>query len=277
MNSFKNWVIGTSLLCAVILGLGAFLVVKPQLDEASDLRDQTATLVASNDDLAGEVQVLKQQFAHIDEYRAALAEASVRIPQQADISAILREIDATAAATGVTVIVASPGQAQAWAPPEAPADAGADADAEADADADEGNAGAATAQDEVAAAATAGEDPVAAALAAALADQVMTLDGFFSVPISVDVVGSYPNVRAFMDTLQRGTERYYAVGDLTLTRLEPADPAGGRPPAVEGDVEVAMAVSAFVLTPQGQTAAEQPTTEDPATPLPSGDRNPFTG
>lgn len=280
MNSFKNWVIGTSLLCAVVLGLGAFLLVKPQLDEAGELDAQTEALVASNDDLADEVADLKEQFSHIEEYRAALASAQTRVPQRADISAMLREIDSIATASGVTLVSSSPGAAQEWiAPePETPAtdDAAADGSSEGDAAAsDEVTAEEQAAADEVAAAAEASGDPLADALASAFVQDVLDLDGFYSVPISVDVVGPYENVRTFIDTLQRGTQRYFFAGDLTLTRLEPADAVDGRPAVAEGDVEVAIAVSAFVLT--SESAADAVVPEDPTVPLPSGDRNPFTG
>jgi len=279
MNSFKNWVIGTSLLCAVVLGLGAFLLVKPQLDQAGELDAQTAALVTSNDDLADQVADLKEQFSHIDEYRAALASAQTRVPQRADISAMLREIDSIATASGVTLVSSSPGAAQEWIAPEpetATDDAAADGSTDGDAAAsDEASAEEQAAADEVAAAAEASGDPLADALAIAFAQDVMDLDGFYALPISVDVVGPYENVRTFIDTLQRGTQRYFFAGDLTLTRLEPADAVDGRPAVAEGDVEVAVAVSAFVLTSASGADAAVP--EDPSVPLPSGDRNPFTG
>lgn len=280
MNSFKNWVIGTSLLCAVVLGLGAFLLVKPQLDQAGELDAQTEALVVSNDDLADEVAELKEQFSHIDEYRAALASAQTRVPQRADISAMLREVDAIATASGVTLVSSSPGAAQEWIAPEtetpAADDAATDGTTEGDATpADEKTPEEQAAADEVAAAAAASGDPLADALASAFIQDVMDLDGFYSLPISVDVVGPYENVRTFIDNLQRGTQRYFFAGDLTLTRLEPADAVDGRPAVVEGDVEVAIAVSAFVLSSGSGASATVP--EDPTAPLPSGDRNPFTG
>jgi Tfp pilus assembly protein PilO len=274
MNSFKNWVIGTSLLCAVVLGLGAFLLVKPQLDQANELDAQTEALAVSNDDLAEEVADLKEQFSHIDEYRASLASAQTRVPQRADISAMLREINAVATASGVTLITSSPGAAQAWVAPEADEQATGEAEDADGAAADEASEEDEAAAEEVAAAAEASGDPLADALATAFAQEVMDLDGFYAVPITVDVVGPYANVRTFIDALQRTTQRYFYAGDLTLTRLDPADASDGRPAVSEGDVEVAIAVSAFVLTPSGGTVAVP---DDPTTPLPAGERNPFTG
>ncbi|WP_168216827.1 hypothetical protein [Cellulomonas sp. Y8] len=151
MNSFKNWVIGTSLLCAVVLGLGAFLLVKPQLDEAGELDAQTEALVASNDDLAGEVADLKEQFSHIDEYRTALASAQTRVPQRADISAMLREIDAIATASGVTLVSSSPGAAQEWIAPEPETPAADDAAADGESEGDAPSPDEATAEEQAAA------------------------------------------------------------------------------------------------------------------------------
>jgi Tfp pilus assembly protein PilO len=277
MNTMKSWVVGTSLICVVVLALGAFLLVKPQLDEASEIRSQTEVLAGSNDVLAQEVGVLKEQFSHIDEYRTAIAEARVKLPEQADISEILREIEATAAGTGVTLVTSSPGPSELWVAPEAPADAAAEGETDAEAEAaDPEAAESAAVGAAVESAEETGGGPVVDALAGALAQGVMGLEGFYQVPIAVDVVGSYDSVRAFISALQQDTRRFFLAGDMTLTRLEPADATGGRPAVVAGDVEVAMAVGAYVLLPGAGLEAEE-VPEDPTAALPSGDRNPFLG
>lgn len=281
-QSLRSWTIGTSAVCVVVLGLGGFLLVKPQLDEASGVREQTATLTASNDDLADEVAALREEFADIDTYRAQLQAARVRIPEAADLSAMLRQIDAVAAASGVTLVTSSPAAAQEWVPPtpaaEEPTDGAtqdgaegaeptpspsaspADADADADANAAGGSAG----------------DALLQQLVAELTD----VQGLYAIPVTVDVVGPYDAVRTFLSALQRNDGRYFFAGDFTLTRLDGSDASGGRPAVGPGDVELAMTASAFVLTPS--EGASQVAPADPGAvpaPLPTAPdgKNPFAG
>lgn len=80
--------------------------------------------------------------------------------------------------------------------------------------------------------------------------------GLHTIPATVDVVGTHPAVLQVMTDLQTGTERYYLLGDLTLTRQETADASGRPPVTTAGDVELAVQVSAFVLTGEGGRAAD---------------------
>lgn len=272
-QSLKTWVVGTSLVCVTVLGLGGFLLVKPQFDEASQVRDETAELATSNDELADEVAVLRADFAKIDEFRAALAQRRTKVPENADLSAMLRQIDAVAAAAGVTLITSSPGKAQAWEPPvEKEEEPAAEGDSE-DAATPAPTATTAPTDDAEGAAEALTSDEVLKKVAAELAD----VEGLYAIPVTIDVVGPYDNVRSLISLLQTGDGRYFFAGNFTITHLEPGEASGGRPAINPGDVELALAASVFVLTATEGASAVAETPDQPAAPLPPAPagKNPF--
>jgi|GEM_PF-6664314 len=255
--SMKTWVVGTAGLCAVVLGLGGFVLIKPQFDERAQLQQETSDLAASNDVLGTEVAKLKSDFDQIDVFRQALADSRVKIPDHADLASLLREIDATATATGVTLITSSPQDAQAYAAPEADTPTPEATET-------------ASAEPAPTPSASTPEGQALAEAAASLTD----VDGLYAIPIAIDVVGEFTQIQDFLSQLQTGTARFFLAGTFTMTRLEGGD-AGKLPATTPGQVEMAMEAAAFVLTPASGTVPEGDD-QSAGAPVPSAPgRNPF--
>ncbi len=102
--------------------------------------------------------------------------------------------------------------------------------------------------------------------------------GFAQVPITVEVVGTYANVTAFLNDVQAGTQRLLLVTGLDAKKTDAAEASGGRPATADGDLDLLISGSLYVL--QDQAAAATPEVTDPATPpaplpVPPGDKNPL--
>lgn len=261
--SMKTWIAGTAGLCVVVLGLGGFVLVKPQLDEASRLEDETSQLALSNDALEAEVGVLREQFASIDDFRAELAADRLKVPDDADLAALLREIDAQATAHGVALITSSPQEAATYQLEEDEPTTEPTAEATAESDAPD------PAPSPSPSSATP-EGSVADAVTAVL----QSVDGMYVIPVTVDVVGDWANIQSFIEGLQKDTQRYFLLGTFTMTRLETAE-AGKLPATTAGQIEAAMEVGAFVLTPADDVVSQGEDVDGAGTlPADSG-QNPF--
>ncbi|MEV7971871.1 hypothetical protein [Cellulomonas sp. NPDC089187] len=239
--SMRTWIAGTAGLCVVVLALGGFVLVKPQLDQRTTLREETADLAAANDLLAQEVEQLKADYADIETYRAALAAGQVKIPQQADLAAMLREISSTAEATGVALITASPQTAEATTTEEdgepAPAESGESDDSAEPTAEPSPSAGSADAQQ-------AAQEDATEQITAALSE----VEGLYAIPVTIDVAGNFAAIQSFLATLQTGTQRYFFAGPFTMSRIETA--GGKLPDTVQpGDVELAVQAFVYTLTP----------------------------
>lgn len=264
--SMKTWVAGTAGLCVVVLGLGGFVLVKPQLDEAGRLDDETAQLEVSNNALGAEVDLLRDQFASIDQYRAELAQDRVKIPETADLPGLLREIDQQATTHGVTLVTSSPQEATSY---EMAEEDESTADPTAEATTNAGDSGA-----EPAPTPSASEAPSSGSSAAgALTAMLQSVDGMYAIPVTIDVVGDYRNVQDFIAGLQKDTQRYFLLGSFTMNRLETAG-VGKLPATTAGQIEAVMEVAAFVLLPEGGATEDGQVEGGGALPTDPG-RNPF--
>jgi Tfp pilus assembly protein PilO len=259
--SMKTWIAGTAGLCVIVLGLGGLVLVKPQLDEAGRLHEETAQLEMSNDALSAEVEILRTQFASIDQYRAELAKDRVKIPEDSDLPAMLREIDEQATKHGVTLVTSSPQEALSYTTSE---EDESTAEPTAEATSDSG---------EPAPSPSASTATSTGSTADALASVLASVEGMFAIPVTIDVVGDYANVQQFIAGLQKDTQRYFLLGSFTMTRLETAD-ANKLPATTAGQIEAVMEAAAFVLLPDGDTTIGDQ--DDPGSALPvDPGRNPF--
>ncbi len=269
-GSMRTWVWGTALICVAVLGLGWLLVVSPQLSRAEEAQSQAEQQAGQNEALAGEVVSLQQQFTHLAEYQGALDAGRLRIPTQPELSDLLRQLDAAAVASSVTIISVSPGVPHPVTPvaAETPAATAGPAAVGATADGATTDGGAATAS-----------PPATPAPAGAASPEVPTataqLAGFSAIPLSIDVVGTFTATRAFVAALQTGMSRYVLADDLTLTAQEATAADGGRPASQAGDVETVITGFAYVLSAPATGPADTAAAESPPLPQPPADRNLF--
>ena len=250
-----GWVLGTVALVLAIFAGTWFLVAGPRFSNASETAAAAQDARDKNDLMAVQVAKLADQFTHLDEYKTELASLRTQIPTQAELSAYVRELDALAAANGVTLMSLSPSVPIAVTPeitaPVATADATTTATGEPTADAT----------------ATTAPGGVPTADAAAPAAPA-ALEAFGYIPLSIVVQGPYVNVTTFLTALQTGTPRIFVPTGLDGARLD-AD-SGANPPTAADDLSLTIAGNLYVLL-DTTTPAVTPS----AAPLPSSDRNPF--
>jgi Tfp pilus assembly protein PilO len=254
-NKAAPWVAGAVVLIFVILAMGWFLAISPTMAAADASRAQTAVERDHNALLTQQIATLKEQFTHLDEYKAQLAELQVQLPPQADLSALNTELQALVASAGLTTTTFGVTTAQAFVPVATAAAPVADAAATT-------AAGTTTA---VAGTAATGAAPV---------DPVASFAGFYAVPVSITVVGTYDATLAFLDSLQTTTSRLYLVGSVTATSQRDGGAGSGKPATSSGDLETTIAGFAYVLQ-DGSAAVEAPAATPSPLPVPSNQKNPF--
>lgn len=252
------WVIGTVLLEVVILVAAWLLLVAPKLGEVADTRAAHEDALVQQELLRQRLATLREQYEHIDEYRAELASLRTQVPADAALAAYVDELQALATGAGVTIVTLAPGEpvtfgaGQPTAPAPAPAegeDGSTDADATADGDAT--------------------DEAAPAPQPAAPTGPVLV-----SVPVTMNVVGTYDAAATFLASVQEGAQRLFLVTSTSFVRLDEADATGGRPAVADGDVELTVTGQMYVL-PQDAAAVPVPEETTEPEPLPSSSRNPF--
>lgn len=248
------WITGTVLGAIVILVAAWFLGISPQLTAASEAKEQARAQQDANAVLEAKIATLAEQFTHIEEYRAELAASRVQIPTGLDLAAYQRELNLIASAHSVVITNLTFAGSQAVVPPAAEAAAAAEDGAATDTEQPAEGDAAATPEP---------AEPAGVA-------------GFYQVPVTMEVLGTYPNVAAFLEGVQSGTQRLMLVSGLTGTGQQQAEAGGGRPATAPGDLSLVVTGSLFVL--QDQTAVPpvvDPAAPKPALPVPPADKNPL--
>lgn len=251
------WITGTVVVAMAIMLAAWFLGVSPQLTTAAENKEQTESQTDANRQLESKITVLSQQFAKLDEYKASLAASRVQIPTDPQLAAYQRELNQIASAHQVVVVnlnvsASSEVKLQLAAPEPSPA-------------ADD----ATTSGDGTSAETTV--DPAEAAVAS------LDVPGFFQVPVSVEVLGTYQNVLAFLQDAQAGTTRLLMVTGITGTSQSEGEASAGRPATAAGDLNMIVTGALFVLTDPAAASLPvvDPAAPKPALPVPPGDKNPF--
>ena len=249
-NKAGGWIAGTAFISILVLVAAWFLLVSPTLATAAETRASADSQLEQNGVQKIKLAKLKEQFENIDALRAELAALQVQVPSTADVSTYKRQVDAAAVARSVTIVSFQAAPAVGIAPPvvEAPAPTTETEPAE----------GAAT---DTAVVAPAPPAPQA-----------------FVVPVVLDVIGSYENVLAFLNDLQTATPRLLLVEQIAGSAQTPTEAGGGKPQINEGDLEVVVNGSLYVLPPTPTAAPVPDPAAEPAPPAPlppSNGRNPL--
>ncbi|WP_448060701.1 hypothetical protein [Cellulomonas hominis] len=250
------WVLGAVFATVIVLVGAWFLAVSPTLEAAATAQTQADDGRSRNDLLEIQVAALKEQFTHLDEYKAELATLQVQIPPNAQLAELVRTLQDTAITTGVTLTALSPTTAQEFIAPQAAAPAPAatdDATTTGDGTTDDGTT----------------DDTTAAAPAAPA-----TTSGFYAIPLSLTSIGTYDQTVAFLSALQTSMSRLVLITAVNAISQEDEGASAGRPATSKGDLETTVTGYAYVLL--DPSAADTEPTDGPTTlPVPSGQRNPF--
>lgn len=262
-SSSTTWIIGT-VLVALLLSAGAwFLLISPTLSTAAETAAQADQVEAANDQTVIRIARLKEQFAEIDTYKAQLAAMQAQIPQDAALSAYLRQLDEVATAHQVTLISIAPSSPATFAPAAAAVAT------------DEVMSGAGTTSEASDDSASTSETATSTAVTSAAAASAAPA-GMADVAVTLTAVGSYDNVLAFLDSIQQTDRRLFLATTVTGTALDDEQATGGRPETHVGDLEVTVSGYVFLLPTTTTTVpAADAGTETPALPGASPGKNPL--
>ena len=243
MDKLKQWVVLAVLASVVIMAAGWFLAVSPKRTEAADLRAQAAEQVAANSTLETQLQVLQAQAKELPKEQAKLAAVAAKIPDNPALPGLVRALLEASEASGVELVSISPGAPELVVPVEA-----------------EVVAPPTPAQGQT----TPPADPAAAAPADATAPP-SPAGQLANVPVSINVVGDYFEVQAFvaaLETLPRALR-------LTTLDLTPgASPTAGEGAAAgtEDGSSLTTTISGFVYMAADRQPATAATVPGDAAP-----------
>jgi type IV pilus assembly protein PilO len=107
------WSGGAAVVAVLLVIAGWFLLISPQRSAAADLRDQTASQQAMNDQTRVKTKQLQAQFASLPERQAQLAEIKQQMPDNPALPSLIRDLSSYADSAGVTLVSVAPGTPQA--------------------------------------------------------------------------------------------------------------------------------------------------------------------
>lgn len=244
------WIAG-AVVVSLLLGVAAwFLAISPTMTAAAETRAEAEAQVAQNDLTRNRLNHLKTQFEQIDTLRAELEGLRKQIPTDADLAEYRRQVAATAATHGVTVVALQTSTAAPLvqpAPAVAPSDAGVEGEVQEQA-----------------------QQPTDAASAAPTV-------GLHALPVSIELLGTYPAVLAFLQDLQQTQPRMIAIASLSASSTGTAEAGAGKPATAPGDLALVVTGYLFALPEPADPAAtpDGPTAEPEPLPVPDPAANPM--
>lgn len=243
-----GWIAGTVVLALLVMLGGWALLISPRLSSAADLQSETENQNARADQLRIQLAGLKDDFKHLDEFKADLAALQAQIPADYDLAGVTRQINDAALQSGVFIESIKPGMPTEASPvpaatPAAPAPAAGGGDAA-------GGAGSGTGGE-------AGSGTTTATTPG--------IGGLYAAQIEISVLGGALPTMSFLTRLQTGEARLLLVSSMTLTGQEPTAAAGGKPAILEGDAETVIKAYVYVLRDPGTQAPTDPAATGDAT------------
>lgn len=224
MDKLKQWVGFTVLGVLVVLAAGWFLLVSPKRSEAADLNAQAASKASANQQLAGQLAILKAQAKDLPQQQAKLAAVAAKIPDNPALPALVRALSKAADDAGVELVSMAPSLPApvVAAAPAAPAAAGAG---------------------------TTAARPAAPSAAAGALE---------SIGLNLNVVGGYFQVEQFLDRLESMSRALKVTGFTLAPGSNPV-----KPKAAQSSVDSGASLTATV-TGQVYMAAGRVTTSAPS-------------
>ncbi|MBX3195624.1 MAG: hypothetical protein KF727_11085 [Microbacteriaceae bacterium] len=206
----KHRIISLASILAMLLipVIGWFLVAQPQLDAASAADQQRADMEAQNRISEKVVEQLKADSQRLPELNGELDALRTSIPFDADATGYLDGLDALAKYSHVDVVALTVEDGVAYTP-AVPAGATATDAAATDAAATDAAADGAAA--DAAAAPPPVEDP------AVVTNPLITGSNFVTIPVTVQVSGSWDEVMKFVQGVQ-SSPRLFLVSSLAVSR-----------------------------------------------------------
>ena len=124
MDKNRLWLIGSVLVMAIVVGLGWFLGIAPQLASVAAADAQRAGVEQVNVQHEATLAQLKKDYANLGALNGQLASLSESVPSDTAMPAFVDEINAIASSTGVTVTGFAVADAKPYEPVSPPAGRG---------------------------------------------------------------------------------------------------------------------------------------------------------
>lgn len=278
----RIWTILAIFISLVLAVLAGLLVIQPMWQATTEANEAAEEQESRNDNEQRQVNVLKTQFAQIDDYRELLEELRVQVPTTLQTQEFQRQLADIVDGFDVTVtslkfeqsteVTITNGEADAAAMPIAavareettppPADPASPTE---DSDAGEGD----------------GEAPkkTPEQLAAEQAAK-RRFTGFYTVPVKFDITGPYREVLEVVRAIQNTDRRLILISKITATAgtTTGSSESGSSAPS-EGDLVLNIEGQLSVLLdPEAKTALpDDETVERPELPNTEGKDQPLTG
>ena len=203
MDKNRLWIIGAIIVMVAIVAVGWVVAVQPQLDAVASADAQRANVDTTNAASRAALVKLQADYKNIDQVKAKVATLNKSVPTDAAIPAFVDELNALAAANHVVVSSITVSDALAYKPVAPPAAAAADTSS--------------SSTPTPSPSATPAPAPVApAAGVPPVTSPLITPANFAAIPVTVDVLGTYANVLAFVKGAQT-SDRLFLVTSLSTT------------------------------------------------------------
>ncbi|HEX6888197.1 MAG TPA: GspMb/PilO family protein [Candidatus Nanopelagicales bacterium] len=221
--SARTWRIAGVAAALLLLVAGWFALVNPTLADAAALDTEAASQQAASDQLESRISLLKKQSEELPAQEAILASIQQRMPSDAALPTLIRNLTTVANSANVTVAAVTPGRPTPVEPPAPPAPPAPQAEGEepADADAESADADSASSTSDSSAAVPAGPKVQA-------------------VSLNITACGTFAQLRSYLRALET-MKRVVAVNGLQLSRGSCAE---GSP---ETDLTAAIQANVFTL------------------------------
>jgi Tfp pilus assembly protein PilO len=258
MNKDRLWTIGGIAAIAIVVIMGWLLGISPIVSQASAADDQVASLNQANTASVTKLASLKSQFANIGPLDDSLSALRQSIPQDANISAFIQEINTLCSKDNVKLTSVTVNNAVVYTAPIAP-----------------------TPATPATGTSTPSPTPTPTPATAAGAAVVPAPAGsaLVVVPVTVNISGTFQDVVAFVGDIQTGSRLYLINHVSTSTGSDAGGGAftgvlsgnvfalPGASPVLPGDTPTPTATPTPSITP---TAPPSST----STPTPTGTPTP---
>jgi Tfp pilus assembly protein PilO len=209
--SARTWRIGGVLAAVLLLVVAWFALVSPTRQAAAALQEETLSQQEASDQLRSRISLLKKQSEELPAQEAKLASIQQRMPSDAALPTLIRNLTTVAQAANVTVASVTPGRPTPIAeptPPPAPATPDAAAEGE-DAEGEEGEGAPDPAQDAASSDASGGTGGPAGAGFGGPTVQAVSLN--------ITACGTFAQLRSYLRELEQ-MPRVVSVHGLQISR-----------------------------------------------------------
>jgi Tfp pilus assembly protein PilO len=241
MDTNRLWTIGAGLAMVVVVVMGWFLGIQPQLSSATIASADLAATQTRNDASSASIAKLKADFEGITKLTRDAAALRESVPSSAQISAFVTELDSLAGEHQVEVNSITVSDAKAYTPPVVVAAAPA-----------VGNSATSSPAATPAPTNVPVSAPAAPTAPALVTNPKITAANFIAIPVQLSLKGPYLKVLEFVKGLQTGPRLFLVT---TMSTKPPADKTAG------GSVDATVGGLVYVILANGASGTSEASTK----------------